>query len=426
MSGVNKMKRVPERLIAAVLSAMLFLTVFFCLANASEVYLSGDVDNDGSISAADARLTLRFSVNLDEYSLGELKLCDMNKDGSVNASDARTVLRISVGLESAVNKNVTVDSEDFEIIVNPSPNKELFEWVLPAMPQVEASSGTFTFTVYGYGHGVGLSQYGALTLDEAGYSYKKILSHYYTGTQVLKMENVPENTIYPTLMYSEDLGYETYVRVPQPTKELLARIVYQEIYGVTKGGQHKQALKALALCIFSNLAYYDFDIESRWDVGIASPLSYEELPDDLKKLIDEVYCEYITVKNEKEPILAVFSGLAAGMTASSEDIWGGKLSYLSAVESPFDMKREDFVTQRTYTVEEIRSRIHSYDSSIVLSDDPAEWIEIVEHTASMDENRGYVTKIRVGDKVLRGYNQFLMGLMGNELRSPCYLITYTP
>ena len=36
----------------------------------------------------------------------------------------------------------------------------------------------------GYGHGVGMSQYGAKTLAESGMKYKKILSHYYPGTEL--------------------------------------------------------------------------------------------------------------------------------------------------------------------------------------------------------------------------------------------------
>jgi len=36
----------------------------------------------------------------------------------------------------------------------------------------------------GYGHGVGMSQYGARILAESGMKYKKILSHYYPGTEL--------------------------------------------------------------------------------------------------------------------------------------------------------------------------------------------------------------------------------------------------
>lgn len=41
----------------------------------------------------------------------------------------------------------------------------------------------------GYGHGVGMSQYGALGMAKEGYSYKDILSYYYGGTKIKKMEN---------------------------------------------------------------------------------------------------------------------------------------------------------------------------------------------------------------------------------------------
>lgn len=39
----------------------------------------------------------------------------------------------------------------------------------------------------GYGHGVGLSQYGALGMAKEGYNYKDILSHYYVGTSLIKL-----------------------------------------------------------------------------------------------------------------------------------------------------------------------------------------------------------------------------------------------
>ncbi|MBQ9964203.1 MAG: SpoIID/LytB domain-containing protein [Clostridia bacterium] len=42
----------------------------------------------------------------------------------------------------------------------------------------------FTFTVSGYGHGVGMSQHGAKTMAEQGFTYVEILKHYYTGTTV--------------------------------------------------------------------------------------------------------------------------------------------------------------------------------------------------------------------------------------------------
>ena len=52
---------------------------------------------------------------------------------------------------------------------------------------VEYSDGAYTFTCFGKGHGVGMSQYGANYLANAGSDYKQILSHYYPGTELKKM-----------------------------------------------------------------------------------------------------------------------------------------------------------------------------------------------------------------------------------------------
>ena len=39
----------------------------------------------------------------------------------------------------------------------------------------------------GYGHGVGMSQYGAQGMAKEGYTYDKILKHYYVGTEIKKI-----------------------------------------------------------------------------------------------------------------------------------------------------------------------------------------------------------------------------------------------
>ncbi len=44
----------------------------------------------------------------------------------------------------------------------------------------------FAFAGRGWGHGLGLSQWGAKTLSEKGYSYMQILAHYYPGAQLAR------------------------------------------------------------------------------------------------------------------------------------------------------------------------------------------------------------------------------------------------
>ncbi len=58
--------------------------------------IKGDVDGDGKVTAADARLILRASVGLEEVSL---EAGDMDGDGKITASDARESLRKAVETE---------------------------------------------------------------------------------------------------------------------------------------------------------------------------------------------------------------------------------------------------------------------------------------------------------------------------------------
>ena len=63
----------------------------------------GDVDGNGKVESADARLALRTSVKLEpEIVAGTAAYtaADVNKDGIVGSDDARTILRVSVKLET--------------------------------------------------------------------------------------------------------------------------------------------------------------------------------------------------------------------------------------------------------------------------------------------------------------------------------------
>ncbi len=62
-------------------------------------YRVGDVDKNGSITAADARLALRSSVGLENLSAAQKKAADADGNGTITAADARLILRASVGLE---------------------------------------------------------------------------------------------------------------------------------------------------------------------------------------------------------------------------------------------------------------------------------------------------------------------------------------
>ena len=65
-------------------------------------YIRGDVDGNGSVTSADARLALRASVKLEKYGKDSVQFlaADVDGNGAIEASDARTILRASVKLET--------------------------------------------------------------------------------------------------------------------------------------------------------------------------------------------------------------------------------------------------------------------------------------------------------------------------------------
>lgn len=97
-----------------IISIILTFLMIFSVNTAANGVLAGDLNRNGRIDAADARLALRYSVGLEEFD-DELKIIG-NVDGGekITASDARIILRMSVGLE-----------EQFYIV--PEGNDSFFE-----------------------------------------------------------------------------------------------------------------------------------------------------------------------------------------------------------------------------------------------------------------------------------------------------------
>ena len=72
----------------------------------------GDVDEDGIVTPADARMALRMSVGLDKsakdvtpvvpYTERERDIADMDMDLAVTPEDARVILRTAVKVEDAL------------------------------------------------------------------------------------------------------------------------------------------------------------------------------------------------------------------------------------------------------------------------------------------------------------------------------------
>lgn len=95
----------------------------------------GDSDNDGKVSAVDARRILRCSVGLEKINSDEdLIYSDVNFDGKVTAADARLALRMSVGLEEKFSEVPEGESIKIVVITPPAEPEEPEEPETPDNP----------------------------------------------------------------------------------------------------------------------------------------------------------------------------------------------------------------------------------------------------------------------------------------------------
>ena len=104
------MKKCAIRILAVITAV---LVLFSVNAHAASL-LAGDIDCDGSVTAADARLALRYSVGLEEFDEQQLLISDVDLNNKTDASDARAILRMAVGLDGLVYIEATEEESYFE------------------------------------------------------------------------------------------------------------------------------------------------------------------------------------------------------------------------------------------------------------------------------------------------------------------------
>ncbi|MBQ8210730.1 MAG: dockerin type I repeat-containing protein [Clostridia bacterium] len=75
---------------------------------ADDVALLGDVNRDGNVTAADARLALRFAAELQIPTAAEFALANVNGDERMTAADARDILRVSAELDPMFTTTVVL------------------------------------------------------------------------------------------------------------------------------------------------------------------------------------------------------------------------------------------------------------------------------------------------------------------------------
>lgn len=101
-----------RRRITSILLTVSLLFSFAVIFASAETPALGDVNNDGKITASDARTTLRASAKLEELTDEQLKITDVDFNGRVSAADARIILRVSAKLEEFKTEETTTQTEE--------------------------------------------------------------------------------------------------------------------------------------------------------------------------------------------------------------------------------------------------------------------------------------------------------------------------
>ncbi len=103
----------------------------------------------------------------------------------------------------------------------------------------------------------------------------------------------------------------------------------------------------------------------------------------VRNAVSEVAGEYITYNGSL--IAPAYCISNAGVSESAETVLGEDVPYLQSVTSEYD---SDYITELTYTSDEVFARITTQDESITLLGEESEWIVITDTT-----DTGYVTEV---------------------------------
>lgn len=190
----------------------------------------------------------------------------------------------------------------------------------------------------------------------------------------------------------------------------IARLLSAEL----GSGYRTEAVKAQVVAVYSCLKFLDngFNLD-----GVRISQTYNSL---IMSAVNDVYGEYLTYNNTLA--LPVYHSLTAGTPIDMSS----KLPYLKSViiENANDRSSRDYTSEKIYSVDEMKALLLKNNSSVILSNNPAEWVVVKSHSSSVSNDAGYVTSVSFNGTEMTGID-FRMNVMGPvNLPSLCFTITY--
>ena len=193
-------------------------------------------------------------------------------------------------------------------------------------------------------------------------------------------------------------------------KQALARLITAEL----GTGYRLEAVKAHTVAAYTCLKFLgnNYVIE-----GVRIAETYNTVVMDA---IEEVYGEYLTFNGVLA--LPVYHNLSAGLPFDMS----AKLPYLKSVkvDGAKEDTARDYVSEKIYSADEMKAILLKNNSTAILPENPAEWVVIKSHDASISEHIGYVTSVSFNGVEMTGID-FRMNIMNPvDLPSLCFSITY--
>ncbi len=223
--------------------------------------------------------------------------------------------------------------------------------------------------------------------------------------------NIKQNTVIPTVKEQSDITYEKNNKVTgfEKIKVLRDGEVYEYstrdyIFGVVAAEMpalyEKEALKAQAVAAYTFACYkMNTDTNEQYDISADAKTAQcfitreeaisrwgekaQEYAQKIDDCISAVEGELI-IYNDK-PIFAAYHAISPGKTNSCADVWGNNLTYLTSVDSVGDTLANGYLSEVTYTIEELSEKLKSISQA---KGDAQNYFSNIKTT-----DNGYVLKI---------------------------------